>query len=431
MKLILQHHYNDYKEIICSDFSEAGHAVAVFTHYLQEISFLYEQISFLRTDEELSWKDIHDFERRREAHLNGLVEGGELALAFSLKRCEEGDFGEFFGAVSLFCRRDSYEFFKNALILADDSDEEYQTALFHALSIELPESWIHRIIELIKDEEFHLWKYSLIRSLAYRRVKTINYILKDLINTENNENHLATLIWSLGRIGMSAEADNVISTCSDSENGNLIETAAGTLLRFGRFTEAEEFIQKQPLTPLRVNAKLHITSETPLLLGLEGEVSSLEPLLQILSSDNSDNFKNGEAALALFIITGAELYEEHFIPEEIHEDELFEEELEKIARGETIHEPNEVPGSTIRRITRDPKRWKNWISDKKDSFSGSKLRLGKAYNIQSVIDSLKSDKLPHYVRNFITDELAINFNVESPFETDMRVVDQIKYLNRI
>src|SRR5262245_37604966 len=54
--------------------------IRLYQEYLEEASFLYEQRLTLFDDPEITWKDIHDFEERFEAHIDGLVVGEELAL---------------------------------------------------------------------------------------------------------------------------------------------------------------------------------------------------------------------------------------------------------------------------------------------------------------------------------------------------------------
>ena len=75
------------------------------------------------------------------------------------------------------------------------------------------------------------------------------------------------------------------------------------------------------------------------------------------------------AALALHLLTGAELYEDVLIPEAIDEDELFDDELEALREkragldsGETAPEGDgtEVRGTTLTRLTQDLETWRAW-----------------------------------------------------------------------
>ena len=90
-----------------------------------------------------------------------------------------------------------------------------------------------------------------------------------------------------------------------------------------------------------------VSPDSLVALGLLGDISALTILFQQLSQENLAE----SAALELYCITGADLFEEVFIPEEIDKDELFEEELAKLERGESLYSEDESPpGITINRI---------------------------------------------------------------------------------
>ncbi len=94
--------------------------------------------------------------------------------------------------------------------------------------------------------------------------------------------------------------------------------------------------------------------DTALAIGLIGNSSAIPNLIDSLSTNKTSE----NAALALNLITGADLYEDHFIPEEIDEDALFEDELEKHKKGE-LYPPGEEPGETITRLSQNPVKGSN------------------------------------------------------------------------
>ena len=72
--------------------------------HLEEVSFLYEQRLGQLKNPAMAWSGLAEIEDRIEAHLDALVVGGELALEVCRERAAQGDFGELFAAVSVFCR---------------------------------------------------------------------------------------------------------------------------------------------------------------------------------------------------------------------------------------------------------------------------------------------------------------------------------------
>ena len=104
---------------------------SLYAEHLEEISCLYEQRLSLLADPELPWPDLDDFDSRREAHQNALTIGGELALAWAVQQCAQGDFGELFGAISLLCRQDRFDLFKCTLESADPNVYFFTTSMLH------------------------------------------------------------------------------------------------------------------------------------------------------------------------------------------------------------------------------------------------------------------------------------------------------------
>ena len=78
----------------------------LYEEYLQEASFLYEQRLTLFRNPEITWRKIGEFEERLEAHIDGLVVGDKLAIDVCKRPVTEGDFGELFAAVCVFCRQE-------------------------------------------------------------------------------------------------------------------------------------------------------------------------------------------------------------------------------------------------------------------------------------------------------------------------------------
>jgi len=113
-------------------------------------------------------------------------------------------------------------------------------------------------------------------------------------------------------------------------------------------------------------------------LGLLGHLTAVKALYSSLG--NKDLARS--AATGLYLITGAEIYEEVYVPEEIDEDELFEEELEAYRReGKVPTKPDgQFFGESIRRLSQNPQDYENWLRENKSRFNPAyRYRLGKPY----------------------------------------------------
>ena len=165
-----------------------------------------------------------------------------------------------------------------------------------------------------------------------------------------------------------------------------------------------------------------------LALGLLGNPDTIDVCIQCL--DFSDFAE--QAAMALQLITGADLYEDVFVPEEIDPDDLFADELEKYQKGEPVYPPGEEPGETISKVVQDPETWKQWYSEHKDQFlPDQRYRYGQAISIRSLLEALKSPKTPHLIRTLIVEELAIQYGIDVKIERNMFVEDQLAAIQKL
>jgi hypothetical protein len=157
-------------------------------------------------------------------------------------------------------------------------------------------------------------------------------------------------------------------------------------------------------------------------LGLLGEISIFEVLLTYLKNEEFAE----SAVLALNLITGAELYEDVFVPEQIDEDELFENELEKFREGQVPSRSDGEPyGITVTRLSQKPEDWQKWWVENKSRFKpGIRYRNGEPYSPACLLNNLEFEKSPRIFRQLAYEELVIRYGIDFPFETDMLVSQQ-------
>ena len=408
----------------------------LYQEHLEEASFLYEQRLTLFDDPEITWLDIEDFEERFEAHIDALVVGEELALNVCKTQAMEGDFGELHAAVRVFCRQNRLDFVQECLEALDPKDTERVQAISDALNHELPAEWKDEFIRILSEGDQKLIPV-VAKLIGYRRFSSGKELLHAL--QQNNSQAVSNIIWSIGRVREQYARTPLFNKYLKHEDESICSATALVLLRIGDSQTLDHCLHSVYsgnwlFLPLglggnRSTAAVLIESvnnnkastDCMIALGLLGNISAVDTLLSDLG--NADLAES--AAMAFNLITGAGIYEEVFIPEEIDEEELFEEELEKLKRGESLYPPGEEPGTTITRLSQKPEDWQKWWAENKSHFNPDiRYRNGKPYSPACLLENLQSEKSPRLVRQMAYEELVIRYGIDFPFETDMLVSQQ-------
>ena len=417
-------------------------ATELYGEHIEESSCLYEQRLSLLDDLEIPRVTVADFEQRFEAHIDGLVVGEDLALDVCRQQATEGDFGELHAAVRVFCRQKRLDLMKEVLEKLDPQDQERVHALSDALNHELPGEWESEFIKMLAADDGKL--IPIISTLiGYRRLNAGAELRQAL---DKHPAASATIIWSLGRIREKQSRTVLLNRYLQTEDESTQSAAALALLRIGDPQTVQHCHRAAkshtwPHLPLGLGggrsevsilkdfaASPKVAPLTLLSLGLLGDASAIQSLMPHLANPDLAPI----AALGLNLITGAEIYEEVFIPEEVDEDELFDEEKEKLKRGESLIPPGQrPPGTTINRLSQKPDDWKKWWVQNKPRFNAQvRYRNGTPYSPASLIENLESERSPRQVRQLAYEELVIRYGIDFPFETDMFVVHQRQALDK-
>jgi uncharacterized protein (TIGR02270 family) len=416
--------------------------IELYREYLEEASFLYEQRLALLDDSEISWKDLGEFEERFEAHIDGLMVGEELAVEVCMGRAEEGDFGELHAAVRVFCRRNRMDLVLRALDGLDPEDTDKGNAVANALKDELPGEWQGNLIEMLSARDDDPKSvFVLAAVIGHRRVGATVELLNAMPNAPASV--LPKVLRALGRLRDRESRDGLLRYLRH-EDDLVRETAALAVLRAGNrdFLDRirEEARGGRPLIiPLGLagdRSTLEILSgeawtgqakaEIPIAMGMLGDVTGVPKMLSSLEDPETAE----SAALALQILTGGQIDEDVFVPEEVDEDELSEEERKKWKAGERPMRPDGRPfGTTVRRLCADPGRWREWWAANASRFDPTvRYRNGKLFSPACLLEILESDKSARFVRQMAYEELVIRYDLDVPFETDMPVAQQARAL---
>jgi hypothetical protein len=406
----------------------------LWAQQLEEASFLYEQRCFLLDTDQLPWVDIADNEQRYQRHL--------FALDL-LTRNSDGyadldglieDAGGLHTAVSLYCRQGRFSALEAAIASTDLTDAARFTAIADALKWELPLSWRHRILKLAEAEEDRYIDLLAIL-FGYRR-----WPLDAVFDLAPN--HISPeMIWAIGRSG-ATDGVSRLKAVLNADCEGLKTDAAIQLLRLGYSRHLQEvFPIVNPnhwgILPLGLSGMgayqerlerlaAMAPSETVLLaIGLLGRPTAVELLISLLSHEHL----GGDASLALQLVTGADLRETVFVPDEIVPDELIEAERIRYEQGEPLFAPGEIPGETVERLSRDPSVWMSWWRIHRPEFrSDTPYRLGKPYAPMHLVDQLAFPQSNGLLRRLAYEELVIRYRIDFAFETDFSVCEQQRLL---
>ncbi len=148
-------------------------------------------------------------------------------------------------------------------------------------------------------------------------------------------------------------------------------------------------------------------------LGLMGDPRSVPALIAALDGQAPD-----AAARALDLVTGAGLTGDTFVEDVPEVDELFDDERERLARGEPLVPADQPPrGTTVTGPSTDPETWRAWWAENQARFGqADRWRLGRPAGPESQVASLAAPFVPHRLRRWIADELAVRYRMPVPFD---------------
>ena len=416
----------------------------LYLEHLEEASFLYEQRLAYLHDPELTWLDLEDFEERFEAHVDALVVGADLALEVCADRAREGDFGELHAAMRVFCRQASRERGYTVLRDIDTADRAATRAAADALQADCPAAWLDELPRILARHP--RLAPVLACALGARRVKSAVPALVEVLGTAAGQD-AACMLWALGRTGDGASAVAVEKHVG-SDDPEVSAAAACAAIRLGQYQPVRYALLAAQARPwlsatlalggdrAGVNvlveraSKDRVTDDVLIGLGLLGDLTAVRAVFDCLAIPE----RAPAAATALQLITGAELYEEVFAPEEVDPDELFDEERERYeATGEPPKRADGQPfGSMMVQPVTDQSAWKDWLSANKSRFDRERrYRYGEPYSPRALLRTLLAERVPNRIRALVCDELLVRFGLDFPMEIDMPVIEQKRRLARL
>src|SRR5262245_25531038 len=415
--------------------------VELYQEHLEEASFLYEQRLTYLNDPEVDWPDIGMWEDRLEAHIDALVVGGAPAVDVCCDRAC-GDAGAAHAALRVLCRQDEKDAAFAILRAVDAEDEAIRRAVAEALCREAPARWLSGLLAALEQDSQLTGIVAHV--FGYRRLPCEDGLRSRL--AEKPASGRAELAWALGRVGSAGSVASLWPLVDDDDE-RVCEAAAIALMRLGddrildhAIVAAETRAWARRVLGMGGDSTclpvlVHTLGMNPsdadaaLAVGLLGDLRAVPVLVDLLDDESAAL----PAAVALNTITGAGRQARVFIPDEFDPDELTDEERSAYDNEGTLPTRNATPyGNWERRPACDKAGWRDWLDQNRHRFSREhRWRMGRPVGPAALFECLECATSPLAVRRATCEEFVIRYGLDVPFEVDLPVWQQWRFLEKI
>lgn len=400
----------------------------VFQQLLSDAAFLYTNRQTLLEDPTVQWLELEETEQRFEAQIGALLVGGERATAICVRQAlieAEGDPGTLYAATQVFLRNRRRDLFDLVVDRMDGDDGLQVRAVADAVRDAYPEEWVPDLEQELKGGSTRLI-LATSKLLGLRKLEATG----DLIRAAETASvgSLPQMNWALGRQRSYDAHDVLMHSLQTHGAPDVQSSSAVAMLCLGAPHVVTECLANigdddWPFVPLGLGASHKATSylinrleanphpDGFLALGLLGHMSAVNVLWAALA----DEALAQSAAEGLYLLTGAELWEEAEEPEEPAD-----------------FDPAEDTVVLVTRLSQNQAHWQHWWRRNRDRFQKDKrYRYGREYSPDQLVDMLESGQTSPRLRQLAYEELVIRYNLDSPFDTELFVSNQRRALRRI
>lgn len=426
----------------------------LYNEHVEEAAFLYDFVQASTSETDFQWTEAHEFEDRREAHIDALTLGGRAALTRCHDLADDGA-GELYVYASVILRQGRTDEFGSRMAEIEICRFDSLEALTLALTEHADDRQLNQLGTRNLDTCCSMTLLAVCRAMERRRLSVSLQALRQVLSVRldalllNHELDVETAdedpgencVARFGTVADSAFVKAQLAGMQSNDEGlrdecifNL-QHCAETLHRHWHkqalkpgarghaaiMTGADAAFAQSLFPEMKTGGHLDIIRA----LAISGLPEAVRALVLALDSDLAES-----AATALFCITGAELLESVFEEEVIDEDELFEEERQAFTAGNKPLRADGSPfGEERTRISIDPDRWKQWLTTNKARFvAGIRYRLGEPITPDSLVRVLRREDTPKWIRAFTVQELRCRYGMTVPFHVSMTVRQQLPCL---
>jgi len=412
----------------------------LYAEHMDEAAFLYENRLSWLYDEEVSWLDLEELDVRMDAHLDALVVGGQVAVDLCQASLESAEPGQLHVIVRLYCRLKEISLLAGIWKKLDFDDEEKSKAIADALKWDCPAEWYNALRSAFQMKNKKMFSI-LLPAVVYQQVADAKSLCECL--SVANDQQKTDLVWSIGNTGDSS-CNIDVSHYLTSNFFPLAEQAALSLMKTGDVNVIERM--QLPVSRISLIAALggnkqyvlqlidiarqgKADADCLIAMGLTGEASAISFLLNYLKHpDYADS-----AAWGLQLISGASLYEDIHIADDVEEADLFDHELEDFKKDRL---PRNIDGLDFgeqkHQLTIKQDKWLKWFQDNESKFTDDmRYRNGEPYTPSAILDVLVNPQTPYKIRKLLYEELIIRYNLDVFLAVDDMLEKQKNALNSV
>lgn len=399
--------------------------------HAEEISFLRLRRRALLAEPFASLRALADTEERLAAHVEGVLAEPAPVEDICLELSQSDDPDDRYAALLVLGRRGLRHRFWEVFASTAWQDSEHEAAATDALLESVTPQWTPDVEAWLETSEGPQ-AAAIARAIGTRRLALGPMLLLCATRGDTpDETHL----WALGRLAY-PPARAVLESCLTGGTSRQRHAAALALL--GGFRDRQlagslsALAVREPWAAIPaaiaggdlaapLSGLLEMSTpgldvaDVVLALGLTGSVAAVPRLLACLDEPELAE----EAAVALHVMTGAELREEVVT---LDEDLLEPDELTAVRDG-TL-DPRKV-GTVSTRLAREPRAWHAWLTGNRAKLAaGRRYRFGLPFSGPVVAEGLATTAVPCHVRDWMALELEVRYGVPLQYWSTQPVGDQ-------
>ncbi|MET1254928.1 hypothetical protein [Aliikangiella maris] len=414
----------------------------LYIEHLEEASFLYEKRLNWLEDDEVGWQELEEIDLAIDAHLDALIVGDQLALQTCLKQIPNADFGVLHTIVRIICRYRLVHQLTNMWGKIDLEDEDKIKAIADALKWEVSKEMLPYLISVFENQQTELYPV-VTPALARCDELAQQRLAASLINAQTKDK--LTLLENIYSCKHNLTNENYYHLhhyLQDSDK-RIVHQTALILIAFNDNTlnECRSRIRQLPYlfalagneqdSQMLLNVAQNGEADADILiaLGLTGIFTTVFTLIKYLEHPELSD----KAALALNLITGANLYVTEHKADDVKEDELFESELDAFKNNELPKNINGLPfGVAVKKLSTNVEEWESWLKANQNKFFPEGCyRNGHFFSASELLNNLINNQMPTKLRQLAYNELILRYQLTIPFYVDDPIYQQQITINKI